>query len=413
MAENKIVIDARINKKGAEADLKSLEASVKSTASQIKDLGKQIATAQSGRSKLQEQLEGARQKAAETAAELDKVNRQIDAAEQAHLQSIKSDYPSMNDAGVQKVLKARMQGETKLMKQQSELLASLSKQESILDETATAYQAQDGAVQALQQRHDALTAQLEQENQAVKRQKDLIQHISGDDEMQAYFNKQAAAIESSFAKIEERQRKLYGDTEETATQHAERIVAETKKALAAQDKDSSQRPASGSQSTPAKNPGAGSLDKEVGGAQRSAKKLGSTLSGMLSNALRSVGSLGTKAFGAIQRAVQSVRNRLTRSTKVLARFRNRLMSIVSGALIFNLVSAGLRKMTNYMGAALLSSTSLRQALGNLQGAAATAAAPLIQVLAPALTTLANAAATVFAYLAKLVAFLTGKTVSSA
>ena len=413
MAENKIVIDARINKKGAEADLKSLEASVKSTASQIKDLGKQIATAQSGRSKLQEQLEGARQKAAETAAELDKVNRQIDAAEQAHLQSIKSDYPSMNDAGVRKVLKARMQGETKLMKQQSELLASLSKQESILDETATAYQAQDGAVQALQQRHDALTAQLEQENQAVKRQKDLIQHISGDDEMQAYFNKQAAAIEASFAKIEERQRKLYGDTEETATQHAERIVAETKKALAAQDKDSSQRPASASQSTSAKNPGAGLLDKAVGGAQRRAEKLGSTLSGMLSNALRSVGSIGTKAFGAIQRAVQSVRNRLTRSTKVLARFRNRLMSLVSGALIFNLVSAGLRKMTNYMGAALLSSTSLRQALGNLQGAAATAAAPLIQVLAPALTTLANAAATVFAYLAKLVAFLTGKTVSSA
>ena len=71
MAENKIVIDARINKKGAEADLKSLEASVKSTASQIKDLGKQIATAQSGRSKLQEQLEGAGEKPAETAAEFD------------------------------------------------------------------------------------------------------------------------------------------------------------------------------------------------------------------------------------------------------------------------------------------------------------------------------------------------------
>lgn len=413
MADGSIIIDARLNKKGAESDLKALQAKAKSTAQQIAAVDKQLGGAQTKRNALADSLESARQKARETADALDEVNRQIDAAEQAHLQSIKSDYPSMNDAGVRKVLKARMQGETKLMKQQSELLASLSKQESILDETATAYQAQDGAVQALQQRHDALTAQLEQENQAVKRQKDLIQHISGDDEMQAYFNKQAAAIESSFAKIEERQRKLYGDTEETATQHAERIVAETKKALAAQDKDSSQRPASASQSTSAKNPGAGLLDKAVGGAQRRAEKLGSTLSGMLSNALRSVGSIGTKAFGAIQRAVQSVRNRLTRSTKVLARFRNRLMSLVSGALIFNLVSAGLRKMTNYMGAALLSSTSLRQALGNLQGAAATAAAPLIQVLAPALTTLANAAATVFAYLAKLVAFLTGKTVSSA
>ena len=408
MAENKIVIDARINKKGAEADLKSLEASVKSTASQIKDLGKQITTAQSGRSKLQEQLEGARQKAAETAAELDEVNRQIDAAEQAHLQSIKSEYPSMSDTGVLKVLEARMQGETKLMDQQSKLLASLSKQESILNEAAAAYQAQDSAVQALQQQHEALTAQLKQENQAVERQKDLIQHISGDDEMQAYFNKQAAAIESSFAKIEERQRKLYGDTEETATQHAERIVAETKKALAAQDKAGSQRPALASQSTPAKSPGAGLLDKSVSGA----KKLGSTLSGMLSNALRSVGSLGAKAFGTIQRAVQSVRNRLTQSAKTLARFRNRLMSLVSGALIFNLVSAGLRKMTEWMGTALLSSASLRQALGNLEGAAMTAAAPLIQALTPALTAIANAAATALYYVAKLISFLTGKSIGA-
>ena len=408
MAENKIVIDARINKKGAEADLKSLEASVKSTASQIKDLGKQITTAQSGRSKLQEQLEGARQKAAETAAELDEVNRQIDAAEQAHLQSIKSDYPSMSDAGVRKVLEARMQGETKLMEQQSKLLTSLSKQESILNETAAAYQAQDGAVRALQQQHDALTAQLEQENQAVKRQKDLIQHISGDDEMQAYFNKQAAAIESSFSKIEERQRKLYEGTEETATQHAERIVAETKKALAAQDKASSQRPTSGSQSTSAKSPGAGLLDKSVSGA----KKLGGTLSGMLSNALRSVGSLGAKAFGAIQRAVQNMRNRLTQSAKTLARFRNRLMSLVSGALIFNLVSAGLRKLTEWMGSAMLSSASLRAALGNLEGAAMTAAAPLIQALTPALTAIANAAATALYYVAKLISFLTGKSIGA-
>ena len=412
MAENKIVIDARINKKGAEADLKSLEASVKSTASQIKDLGKQITTAQSGRSKLQEQLEGARQKAAETAAELDEVNRQIDAAEQAHLQSIKSDYPSMSDAGVRKVLEARMQGETKLMEQQSKLLTSLSKQESILNETAAAYQAQDGAVQALQQQHEALTAQLEQENQAVKRQKDLIQHISGDDEMQAYFNKQAAAIESSFSKIEERQRKLYEGTEETATQHAERIVAETKKALAAQDKASSQRPASASQSTSAKSSGAGILDEEVSGAQSGAKKLGSTLSGMLSNALRSVGSLGAKAFGAIQRAVQNTRNRLTQSAKALARFHNRLMSLVSGALIFNLLSSGLRQMTSYMGSAMLSSASLRAALGNLEGAAMTAAAPLIQALTPALTAIANAAATALYYVAKLISFLTGKSIGA-
>ena len=54
--------------------------------------------------------------------------------------------------------------------------------------------------------------------------------------MQAYFNKQAADIEKSFAKIEERQNKAYGSLDETATQHAELIVAETQKAVAAQDK---------------------------------------------------------------------------------------------------------------------------------------------------------------------------------
>ena len=273
MADGSIIIDARLNKKGAESDLKALQAKAKSTAQQIAAVDKQLGGAQTKRNALADSLESARQKARETADALDDVNRQIDAAEQAHLQSIKSDYPGMSDAGVQNVLKSRMQGETKLMEQQSNLLALSSKQESVLNETVSAYQDQDSAVQALQQRHDTLTDQLVQENQAVKRQKDLIQHISGDDEMQAYFNKQAAAIESSFAKIEERQRKLYGDTEETATQHAERIVAETKKALAAQDKASSQRPASASQSTPAKSPGAGLLDKAVGGAQSGAKKL--------------------------------------------------------------------------------------------------------------------------------------------
>ena len=100
-------------------------------------------------------------------------------------------------------------------------------------------------------------------------------------------------------------------------------------------------------------------------------------------------------------------------TKGMGRFSRRIAGLASSALIFNLLSPGLRQMTSYMGTALLSSASLRQALGNLQGAAATAAAPLIQILTPALTALANAAATVFAYLAKLVAFLTGKTVSSA
>ncbi len=86
---------------------------------------------------------------------------------------------------------------------------------------------------------------------------------------------------------------------------------------------------------------------------------------------------------------------------------------MSGALVFNVLSSGLRTLTNWMGTALLSSSSLRTALGNLQqGAAATAAAPIIQILTPALTALANAAAMVFSYIARLGGVFTGRTISA-
>ena len=417
MADGSIIIDARLNKKGAESDLKALQAKAKSTAQQIAAVDKQLGGAQTKRNTLADSLESARQKARETADALSDVNRQIDAAEQAHLQNIKNEYPSMSDTGVQKVLNSRMQGETKLMEQQSKLLALSSKQESVLNETVSAYQDQDSAVQALQQRHDTLTDQLAQENQAVERQQDLIQHLSGDKSVQDYFDKQVNAIEAAFAKVESRINKTYGSTEETATQHAERIVAETKKALASQNQATTKQPVIASQGSDDSKDD--SKADRIRAIAEEVSKLTKDLthaalsSKVLKNALRMAGGIGQKAFAWVGSKLKAVQNRLAQASQSVAQFRNRIARLVSGALVFNVLSSGLRTLTNCMGAALLSSTSLRQALGNLQGAAATAAAPLIQVLAPALTTLANAAATVFAYLAKLVAFLTGKTVSSA
>lgn len=394
MAENTIVIDARINKKGAEADLKSLQASAKNTAARIKDLGKQINTAQTTRNKLKDQLDAATKTADETAAALDKINARLDAAQHS-----KFGITSAEDVQLSNQLAAKLQ-------QQDDKAGSIRAN----------YEAQDAALRNLQAQHTALTAQLDQENTAVERQKDLIQHITGDDEMQNYFNKQAAAIEESFSKIEERQSKVYGTADETATQHAERIVADTKKAVNAQDKAAQaaenraarERAAAAGTSSPAK-PTSGSplrgTSGRVGGLTRA-------LSGALSNALRTVGGLGARVFGTLQRAVDGVRAKLTQSSKNLASFRNRLMGIVSGALVFNLISAGLRNATEWMGSAALSSATLRAALGNLQGAASTAAAPLLQALLPALTAIANAAATAFYYIAQLVAFLTGKSIGA-
>ena len=152
---------------------------------------------------------------------------------------------------------------------------------------------------------------------------------------------------------------------------------------------------------------------------------GNNTGGMIAAA---IGGAASRAFSTLQKGARSVlktfgtlvksgigkiTSSLAQSGKGLQTFLNRLGSIAAGALVFNVISAGLRNMTNYMGQALLSSASLRTALGNLSGAAQTAAAPLIQVLTPALTALASAAATVFGYIAQLVSFLAGTTVSAA
>ena len=416
MADGSITIDARLNKKGAESDLKALQAKVKSTSKQIGDLDRQLNSAQTKRSALGDSLNQARQNADDTAVALEKVNAQLENVKKSHLADIKSEYPGLSDSKVQDVLKSRMEGETSLLNQNQKLLNDLEKQDAKVAEIESDYNAQGDAISGLQKRHAALTAQLNQENDAVNQQKSLIQHLSGEDDMQAYFNKQADAIESSFAKIENRQNKAYGTVDESATQHAERIVADTKKAVNAQDKAAQaaenraarERAAAKSpkgSSVPGSSSSAGLLSGRITG-------LNKALSGTLNNALRTVGGLGARVFGTLQQAVDGLRAKLTQSSKNLAKFRNRLMSIVSGALVFNLISAGLRKTTEWMGSAALSSATLRAALGSLQGAASTAAAPLLQAILPALTAIANAAATAFYYIAQLVSFLTGKSIGA-
>lgn len=417
MADGSITIDARLNKKGAESDLKALQAKVKSTSKQIGDLDKQLNSAQTKRSALGDSLNQARQNADDTAVALEKVNAQLENVKKSHLADIKSEYPGLSDSKVQDVLKSRMEGETSLLNQNQKLLDDLEKQDAKVAEIESDYNAQGDAISGLQKRHAALTAQLNQEKDAVNQQKSLIQHLSGEDDMQAYFNKQADAIESSFAKIENRQNKAYGTVDESATQHAERIVAETQKAVNAQDKaaQAAESRAAREHAIAAKSPKGSSVPGSSGSAGLLSGRitgLNKALSGTLNNALRTVGGLGARVFGTLQRAVDGLRAKLTQSSKNIAKFRNRLMSIVSGALVFNLISAGLRKITEWMGSAALSSATLRAALGNLQGAASTAATPLLQAILPALTAIANAAATAFYYIAQLVSFLTGKSIGA-
>lgn len=109
--------------------------------------------------------------------------------------------------------------------------------------------------------------------------------------------------------------------------------------------------------------------------------------------------------------VKSLGKHFTSTSKSTSRFGTRLKGIVSSALVFNILSRGLRQMTDYLGSAIGSSKEMQTALANLKGAAATAAAPIIEALTPALTALTNAAATAFSYVSRFASYLTGKSIS--
>ena len=143
------------------------------------------------------------------------------------------------------------------------------------------------------------------------------------------------------------------------------------------------------------------------------RPLSGKLSALLSASLGRVSAIGSRVLGGLVFRLTQLDRRLASASTGCRSFTARLRGIVSGALIFNGISAGLRQVVSYLGSAALTSGQLKTALGNLQGAAATAAAPLVQVLAPALAALANAAAAVFACLAKIIALFTGKSVSAA
>ena len=145
-------------------------------------------------------------------------------------------------------------------------------------------------------------------------------------------------------------------------------------------------------------------------------KKGFSKLGKVANGFKNIAS---KAFNGVKRAmsglgksISSMKSRFSSAGKTAGRFGTRLKSIISGALVFNLLSSALRKMTDYLGTAVSSSSEMKDALANLKGAAMTAAQPILEILTPALTALANGAATVLSYLTRLISFFTGKTVAS-
>lgn len=291
-ADGSIIIDTRVNNKGAEADLKALQAKAKSTAQQIAALDKQLNTATGKRTKLADDLDKAKAAAQDTAAALEEVNAKLDAARAKNAAQVRAEFPSMSEKNVSSIAESRTLGQSAAEISQSEKLAAeYDKQEAAIASLTEKYDQQQAEVQRLTQQKQNLVAQLGQERQAVDH------------------------------------------------------------ATAAYDREQ--------------------------------KKQGSS-------------------------AVQQ----LTTAEKAMKRFNSRMREIVSGALLFNIISSGLSGLIRWMGSALQSTDAFSSALRNLQGAASVAAAPLVNALGNALSYVINLLATGMSYLARFISMLTGKSLSA-
>ena len=295
-ADGSIIIDTRVNNKGAEADLKALQAKAKSTAQQISALDKQISQATGKRTKLGDDLARAKTEAQATASALEQVNAKLDAARAKNAAQVRQEFPTMSEANVASVAASRTQAQNASLYAESDrLVQTLAKQEEKAAAIQAEYQKQVQSVAELQQRHGVLEKQLGQEQSAVQ--------------------KASAAYERQ---------------------------------------------------------------KKAG----SAKKTGS--------------------------AAKDV----TRASTAMQKFGTRLSGIVSGALLFNIISSALTKMVGWFGQAMQSSDTFRQSLANLQGAASVAAAPLVQALGNALAYINNMLATGISYLARFISLITGKSLGA-
>lgn len=95
-------------------------------------------------------------------------------------------------------------------------------------------------------------------------------------------------------------------------------------------------------------------------------------------------------------------------TKPIRRFNTRMREIVTGALFFNAVSAGLRNVTTYFGTALAANEEYSNSLARLRGSLLTAFQPIYESVLPAIVSLINWLNVAAQVVGRFFAAITGK-----
>lgn len=365
MANQKIVIDARIDRKAAQADLKALKADVANTAKQIASLDRQITTASNKHLKLADDLKTAQEAAASTQEAIEEIGRKIDLSKQ---------YEALRGQNEELTATLSNQDQTveRLTADYKAFLAARDKMgDNFTPEQAAASEAVNAnyksRIAAAQTAADATAAQLEQVNQ----------------QMDALHNQGVGMT----------------DPEDVKRLEALNAQLDKQKAKAAAVDEAYKKQSA-----------------TVAGLQNQQTTLTATLQSQqaaVSRQQKLASSLPTASSSKSgDEAITTTTQRIKAASKAATYFGSRLRQLVVGALIFNLISKALTTLVNGMGTAILKTDGVRQAFAQLKGSAATAAAGLASALAPVITWLINLINSLLNAFIRLISLITGKSIGA-
>lgn len=365
MANQKIVIDARIDRKAAQADLKALKADVANTAKQIASLDRQITTASNKHLKLADDLKTAQEAAASTQEAIEEIGRKIDLSKQ---------YEALRGQNEELTATLSNQDQTveRLTADYKAFLAARDKMgDNFTPEQAAASEAVNAnyksRIAAAQTAADATAAQLEQVNQ----------------QMDALHNQGVGMT----------------DPEDVKRLEALNAQLDKQKAKAAAVDEAYKKQSA-----------------TVAGLQNQQAALTATLQSQqaaVSRQQKLAGSLPTASSSKSgDEAITTTTQRIKAASKAATYFGRRLRQLVAGALIFNLISKALTALVNEMGTAILKTNGVQQAFAQLKGSAATAAAGLASALAPVITWLINLINSLLNAFIRLISLITGKSIGA-
>ena len=361
----KIVIKTKIDTKQAEADLKALKSSIRDTAKELSSVEKQITQANSHRSKLADDLKSAQAAAQATRKAIQDLDAKMTAGKEFDALVAKSEELSTAYEHQDNKLKQLQQDYKAYLKAQEASKAAFTPEQAAASaQVGQTYQSRIAAAQtelnATAQKLDALGARMDALHQRGVTGYDA-KDLQQQQKLLTQLEKQQAAAEQAQKAYDAQGAALEGlkQKHETLT---------------------------------------GLMQQE----ETSAQNLASTLQ-------QSTASPGMESVG---KSAASTTARVKRASKAVSHFGSRMRGIVTGALVFNLISSGLRSVVNTMGSAIMQTNGFKTALAQLKGAAATCAAPLVSALGSALTFIINLLATALGYLAQLISLLTGKSISA-